>query len=134
MKHWLIGCLLPVWSLGADLVEIENDGRMELAARGASIRCTGETQLTLSAFRIRSEGQLVAFFGASLHLDAPGAAPETLRTKPQLISIVAVGQVEVSIGQGEGAVTTTGSRVVYRAADRSWQVDGRPWPGGTGKY
>jgi hypothetical protein len=120
---------------GTEPIRIENSGRMDIRARGAGIRCFGETTIRHPEFTIRSQGQLMVFFSASLRIAAPGAPPETLEADPQLVSIVAIGNVEVERVQDGHVVIAKGTKAVYQARQRRWLVDdgtsGREAPAGT---
>lgn len=113
-------------------LELENKGRVTLHPKGARVTCQGVTRLLHPDFEIRSRGQLVGFFGASLELDHPGADPSTLKVSKELASIVALGEVTVVFHSGKSAHSVNCQRAVYVVKDNSWLIDGKSWPEGAG--
>lgn len=107
---------------------LQNDGTITVNPRSARMTCQGVTRLQYPEFEIRCQGQLVSFFGASLRLKTPGDAPSTLKARKELVSIVALGEVVVTLSTDQSDRTVTCQRAVYIERDKRWLIDGTPWP------
>ncbi len=121
---WLAALALVA---SASEVALENDGVIEFKLKHSAISCRGQTVISHPDYEIRSVGQLVLRYGASLKLAHPGADPSTVRARKELVSIVAIGDVEVTRLDGDKEEATRGARLVYLPAKGQWLIDGESW-------
>lgn len=127
---WLVATGMAMFGMAAaEGVRVENEGRLTMEARRHRLQAQGTTRLVHPDFELRAEGQMVITFAATLVLKRPGEN-SSVSAKRQLGSIVAIGRVKLV---GTNGMTFEGERLVFRAKDGQWFLDGRridlPWAG-----
>lgn len=129
MKLVAILALIPFLSLAAsDQVKFENDGVMSFSTGGGSVRYQGKTKVIYPGFQIQSKGQLVQFYCASLSQAGSDQGHMDIKVHPRLGSIVAIGEVTVTLTHVVPHTSIRCKKAVYIHDSGSWLIDGKPWP------